>query len=132
MDPITLLLTALTAGATFVGKETVSAAIEDAYHGLKARILRKLANKPDAESVLAKHEEKPEVWEAPLKDALTEAAVDQDEEIIKAAQKLMALVNPQQAAMGKYNVQIAGNIQGFVQGDNAQVTMTFGDKPPEK
>ena len=132
MDPITLILTALATGATFVAKETVSEAIKDAYHGLKARIQRKFAGKPDAELVLAKHEEKPEIWKAPLTDALIETAADQDEEIIKAAQKLMTLVNPQQAAMGKYNVQITGDVQGFIQGNNVQVTMTFGDKPPEK
>ena len=132
MDPITLILTALAAGAAAGAQNTVSEAIKGAYRGLKTLVQRKFAGKPDAELVLAKYEEKPEVWEEPLKDALIEAATDQDEEIIKAAQKLMVLVNPQQAATGKYSVQITGNVQGFVQGDNAQVTMTFNDKPPEK
>jgi len=132
MDVMTLILTALTTGAALVAKATASEAIKDAYKGLKARLQRKFTGKPDAELVLAKHEAKPEVWEAPLKDALTEAAAHQDEEVIQAAQKLMALVNPQQAATGKYNVQITGNVQGFVQGDNAKVDMTFGGKPKEK
>ncbi|MDZ8141125.1 MAG: CHAT domain-containing protein [Nostoc sp. DedQUE04] len=51
------------------------------------------------------------------------------EEIIKADRELMAQVNPQKAAMSKYNTQIHGNVQGFIQGDNAQVEMTFRDKP---
>jgi hypothetical protein len=54
------------------------------------------------------------------------------EEIIKADQELIVQVNPQEAAMSKYNTQIHGNVQGFIQGDNAQVEMTFRDKPLEK
>ncbi len=132
MDPLTLILTALVAGAAAGTQSTAAEGIKDTYHGLKALIQRKFAGKPDAELALLKHEEKPEVWKAPLKDALIETAADRDEEIIKEAQKLMALVNPQQAAIGKFNTQITGNVQGFVAGDNAQVTMTFGEKPQEK
>jgi hypothetical protein len=131
MEPITLILTALTAGASAAGKETASEAIKDTYHGLRALIQRKFANKPEAELALAKHEEDPQVWEAPLKDALAKVSVDKDEELVKTAQKLMMLVNPQQATMGKYNVQITGNVQGFVQGDNSNVTMSFGEKSGE-
>ena len=58
--------------------------------------------------------------------------VDQDENIIETAQKVMTLIQPQQAAMGKYNVQITGNVQGYAQGDYQQVTMNFGNEPKEK
>jgi len=132
MDPITLILAALAAGAVAGVQATASEAIQDAYQSLKALVQHKFADKPEAELALAKHAEKPEIWEAPLKDALTQTGADKDKEIIKAAQALMTLVNPQQAAVGKFNVQITGNIQGFVQGDNTQVTMTFDDKPPKK
>jgi hypothetical protein len=132
MEPITLIITALTAGATAGAQAVAGEAIKDTYHGLKTLIRRKFAGKPEAEIALAKYEEKPQVWEAPLKEALAETDADQDEEIIQAAQKIMTLVSPQQAAMGKYNIQITGNVQGFVQGDDAQVTMTFGDKPQEE
>ncbi len=33
----------------------------------------------------------------------------------------------QQPTAGKYNVQISGNVKGIVQGDNANITMTFND-----
>jgi len=135
MDPITLILTALATGATAGASATATEAVKDSYNGLKTLIKRKFKKKkkPEAEIVLNKHEEKPNVWEAPLKEALVETATDKDVKIIRAAQKLMALVNPQQAAMGKFNVQIIGsNVQGFIQGDNANVTMNFGDTPREK
>lgn len=52
---------------------------------------------------------------------------DWDKDIILAAQKPMEQANPQQAAMGKYNVRIGGNVQGFVQGDHADVEINFDD-----
>ena len=85
MDPITVILTALVTGAAKVAGD----AIPDAYQGLKALIQKKFAGKPDAEMALAKHEEKPKVWEEPLKEALVESGVDQDQEILKAAQALL-------------------------------------------
>ena len=129
MDPITLILTALVAGAAAGAQGTASEAIKDAYHGLKSILSRKFAQKPESELALVKYEEKPEIWEAPLKDALSSIKADKDEELINAAQNLMVLINPQQAASGKYNVQITGNVQGLVQGDHAQVTMNFEKKP---
>jgi hypothetical protein len=131
MDPTTVIVTALATGAAAAAKETAGEVIKDAYHGLKALIQRKFADKPEADSILAKHAEKPAVWEAPLKEALAEVAADRDAAILTAAQQLMALIDPQQAATGKYTVHIAGNVQGVVQGDHAQVTMSFGN-PAEK
>jgi hypothetical protein len=80
---------------------------------------------------LAQHEKKPNVWEAPLKNALAETGADKDEAIVRAAEKLLKLVQPQQVGTGKYSVQI-GEAQGVVIGDEAKVEMTFGDKPKDK
>lgn len=129
MDPITLILTALAAGGAALAKGTLGEAGKEAYKGLKALIKRRFADKPEAETALVKYEDKPNVWEVPLKDALVETTTGRDEEIIMAAQQVMASVNPQQAAMGKYNVQITGDVQGFVQGDHAEVTMKFDNRP---
>ncbi len=129
MEPISLILGALAAGAIAGAQATASEAVKDSYQGLRTLIQSKLADKPSAEIVLAKHEEKPEVWQEPLKAELIEAAADQDQAIINAAQKLMALVNPnpQQTAMGKY-INQAEKIQGVVQGEQENVTMNFGNE----
>jgi hypothetical protein len=132
MDPITLIIAALTAGIVAGTQDTAKEAVKDAYNGLKTLLQRKFAGKSSAEVALAEHENDPETWEAPLKKALVQTQADQDQEIIAAAQKLMAQVNPQQAAMGKYNVQITGNVQGFAQGDYQHVNMNFGNPPKEK
>src|SRR5258708_6599048 len=128
MDPITLIVTALVAGVA----NTANQAVKDAYNGLKTLILRKFADKPKAQEILADHEQDPETYEKPLKKALTEAHLEEDQAILEAAQRVMTLVQPQQAAMGKYNVQITGNVQGFAQGDHQQVTMNFGNAPKEQ
>jgi hypothetical protein len=132
MDPISLLMTALVSGATASIKETASQAIKDTYNELKTLIHSKLAGKPVAEMALAQYETKPDVWKAPLQDSLKDAGIAQDTAIIEVAQKLMSLVQPQQAAQGKYNIQISGNVQGFAQGDHQTVNMSFGAEPEKK
>jgi hypothetical protein len=126
MDPISLIVMALTAGITAAVKDVSGEAVKDAYQGLKRLVRRRLAGDAAAEVALDKHADKPEVWEAPLKDALSQAGADRDKEIVAAAQRLMALVEPEQAAAGRFTVNVSGDVQGLVQGDHATVTMNFG------
>ncbi len=128
MEPITVILSALAAGALAGAQSSASDAVKDAYQGLKSLIQHKLSGKPEAELALVKHEEKPEIWKAPLTDALVESGIDKDDEIIKMAQQLIMLLNSQKETTGKFTMQTSGNIQGVVQGDGNQVTMTFGEK----
>jgi hypothetical protein len=127
MEPTTLIISALTAGATALGKEVVSAAAKDAYAKLKALVQKRFSGKPEAEMALAQHEKKPQVWKEPLKDALVETDVGKDEAIIQAAENLLKHIQPQQVGMGKYNVQI-GEAEGVVVGDHAKVEQHFGPK----
>jgi hypothetical protein len=127
MEPITLILTALSAGVSAAVKDTAGQAVRDAYAGLKSLIKRKLGGKAAAESALEQHEQAPEEWEKPLEHQLADAGVDQDEEIVRAAQRLLALADPEGARAGKFNVTITGG-KGVVVGDQAQVTMTFEDE----
>ena len=129
MEPTTLIVSALVAGAAAALQETASQAVKDAYVGLKALIQKRFAGRPEAEMALAQHEKKPEVWEVPLKDALTETGADKkDGDIVQAAEKLLKLVQPQQVGTGKYSVQI-GEARGVVIGDQAKVDMTFDEEP---
>jgi hypothetical protein len=132
MNPIDLILAALATGALTSIQATASEAIKDSYKGLKRLILQRFAANTDAAATLTKYEKQPEVWKAPLENELRQAGADQDETIVKAAQHLMILVYPQQAITGKFSVQITGNIQGYAQGDNQNVTMNFGNEPKER
>ena len=129
MDPITLIESALVAGAAAATKDTASEAIKDAYHSLKNLLLRKFAGKPKAQETLVDHEEDPENYEKPLKKFLTQEHIDQDQDILEAARQLMTLVQPQQIGMGKYNIQNTGTVQGQVIGEHNQVTQHFGELP---
>jgi hypothetical protein len=131
MDPLTLILTALTAGASASIQDTASQAIKDSYSGLKALILRKFSDQPKTQTVLDEYEEDPDTYEKPLRKALSTSHLDQDEELITAAHQMMTLVQPQQASMGKYNIQNTGTVQGQIVGDNSNVTMHFGNTPKE-
>jgi hypothetical protein len=127
MDPVSVVLAALAAGATGGAKDTASQAMKDAYAGLKALVKKRFEKKPQAEMALAEYEQDLDTWEKPLQKSLIEAGADQDEAIVRQAQQVLKLVNPQQASQGKYNVQI-GEGKGIVIGDHAQVTQTFDEQ----
>ena len=114
MDPITLILTALGAGAQSV----VSDVIKDTYTGLKTLIQRKFAGKASAEVALTEHETDPQTWQAPLKKALIQEHLDQDTEILQAAQALLDQLQAQQGGKG-YKQSIVGNYNAQVQGSGS-------------
>lgn len=125
MEPVSLIVTALTAGAAVALKDTASQAVKDAYSGLKTLIQKRFADKTSAQTALVEHEKDPETWEKPLQKSLAEVSADKDEEILQLAQQVLKLVQPQQASQGKYNINI-GEAKGTVIGDNASVTQNFG------
>ena len=127
MDPITLIVTALAAGAALGVTDTASATVKDAYAGLKALVKRRLGGGPDAELVLAKHEQAPETWQAPLMAELAEAGADGDRDLIAAAQALLDLVGEAGGA-GKYTVDVRG-AQGVQIGDHNRQDNVFNAPP---
>lgn len=128
MDPITLIVTALVAGAAMGMRDTASSAVKDAYSGLKALVRKRLAGRPDGELVLARHEEAPETWRAPLMEELNQAGTDHDADLIAAAEALMRLVDEAGGRAGKYSVDIRG-AQGVQIGDRNQQRNVFHAPP---
>jgi hypothetical protein len=128
MDPVTLIVAALAAGAA-VGLKDISAnAIKDAYVGLKGLLRRKFAGRPAAEMVLDQHEQEPDVYRAPLKSELSKTGAGQDPQVIEAARRLLELADPEGTARGKYEVR-ADIIQGAQFGDHNQQKNVFGATP---
>lgn len=126
MDPVSLILAALAAGATAAAQDTAEKTVKDAYTGLKALVKKRFEKKPHAEVALTEYEEDADTWEKPLQKSLIETGTDQDEAVIRQAEQVLKLVHPQQASQGKYNVQI-GDGRGIVIGDHARITQTFGE-----
>jgi hypothetical protein len=126
MDPISLIIAALAAGAIAGVKDTASQAVTDAYTGLKSLLRRRFAGNQQAEAALDQAERQPGSDQAPLAEHLRAAGADSDEELIRTARALLEQADPAGASAGKYNVRITGG-KGIVVGDAANVTMTFND-----
>ncbi len=94
MDPLSLIVAALAAGAAAAAKDTSGAAIRDGYQGLKALIQKRLAADPAASMVLQEHEKDPETYDAPLRKKLAVAALEQDQVILLAARQVLEQSTP--------------------------------------
>jgi hypothetical protein len=124
MDPITLIVTALAAGAALGAQDTMSAMVKDAYAGLKQLVNRRLGGAPSAELVLASHEQAPETWQAPLMAELAAVGADADRDLITAAQALLDLVGRADGRTGRYTVDVRG-AQGVQIGDHNRQDNVF-------
>jgi hypothetical protein len=124
MDPITLIVTALAAGAALGAKDTASTVVRDAYAGLKALVKKRLGGDPEVELVLAKYEKAPQTWQAPLMAELAQAAADRDPDVIVAAQALLDLTDRLGDQAGKFTVD-ARNATGVQIGDHNRQDNTF-------
>jgi hypothetical protein len=120
MEPVSLVIAALAAGAANGIANVAGTAIGDAYSTLKRLIGGKLAEKgkdPEAAEV-----RDPEKLKADLGAKLTDA--DIDDRIRAVATELLAKADPVGSRAGKYVVTVE-NSKGTVIGDNATITQTF-------
>src|SRR3954447_7343922 len=109
MDPVTLIVAALAAGAGAGGKDAAAQVVKDAYTGLKALVLRRVKDAPAGEVAVIEHEKDPDTWSAPLAKTLTTTGADRDPELVAAAQQLMELLDPAGAKAGTYTVTAYGD-----------------------
>jgi hypothetical protein len=130
IDPNSLLLTALTVGGGFVATQAASEAVKDAYRALRDRIKSRFADQPAAPLVLDEYSADPSTWEKPLRKLLTDTGADQDQELLALARRIMQEADPKQTALGKYNIQVAGQVQQMNVGEHQQVTASFGQPAP--
>jgi hypothetical protein len=128
VDPVTLIVTALAAGAALGLKGAASAAIEDAYAALKSLVRRRLIGRPDGELVVTRHEQAPETWAAPLVAELSAAGAGNDAGLVAAAQALMKLADVEGFQSGKYVVGVQGS-QGVQVGDHNVQANVFKSSP---
>jgi len=130
MDPITLIVTALAAGAASALQDDAKAAVKTAFERLRHLVKRRFASPDNGEFMLEKHAEAPDIWQAPLQRELEQSGAARDPELVDAAQELMKLLDPRGTGAGKYLVSVQGS-EGVQVGDhNSQVnnfgTMTAG------
>jgi hypothetical protein len=116
MDPITIIVTAITTGAILGLKDTTEQIIKDAYVGLKALIIRKYGSKGDVKDALKKVEDKPDSdsRKGMLREELEAAGAASDTELLKAAQDLLAVAKPD-IAYGQQTASITGDRNAVTQ-----------------
>ncbi len=123
MDPVTLILSALAAGAVAGAKDTAAEAVRDGYGALKRLVRGRLGGDISHEVALENYEKDPEIWKEPLKKALTDVGADRDEGIIEQARALLEQIPPD-SATAKYVTSIyGGQVTGWQQGDRNTLTI---------
>src|SRR5258708_697534 len=86
MEPVTLILAALAAGASAgvldALKDDVKEKARAAYARLHALVRKRVAGRPHGELALAEYESAPQKWEGLLTAELTEAGAAQDDALV--------------------------------------------------
>jgi hypothetical protein len=106
MDPITLIVTALAAGASAGMTDSVSQAVKDTYKGLKELVLRRVREQPAGEIAVLEHAQDPDTWRGPLTKALASGHADRDLDLVRVATQLLGLIDPEGTSAGTYNLSI--------------------------
>jgi hypothetical protein len=125
MEPVTLIVTALAAGAASALQDGAKDAVKVAYARLRDRVRQRFAGDPAAELVLAEHGTTPQTWDAPLAAKLIETGAADDSGLVDAARVLMIMLDEAGARSGKYDVSINAS-QGLQVGDHNTQTNIFG------
>lgn len=125
MDPVSLIVAALAAGAMAGAQGTANEAVKDAYAGLKDLVRRRLGRRPAGEVVLEQHEQDPAHWEKALEGELVKADAADDDEAVDAALALLGLLDAGGAQAGTYLTDVRG-AQGVQVGDRNIQHNTFG------
>jgi hypothetical protein len=94
MEPLSVIVGALTAGAAAAGKDVVTQAVKDAYGALKQMVVTRFGTKADVANAMQQVEQKPdsEGRQAVLKEELKSAGAHEDPDVAKQAQTLLALL----------------------------------------
>jgi UDP-2,3-diacylglucosamine pyrophosphatase LpxH len=106
MDPTTLILTALVAGASALAKGSLSEAGKDLYKAIKSKIQLRLQGQPQGQAILAEYEKDPETWEKPFRKTLLQVGAEKDQELLSLAKQLLVQIHYQR---GNHDVLIANS-----------------------
>ncbi len=108
MDPVTLIVTAVTAGAVAASKDVAAQAVKDGYAALKALIVRQFGQKVDV--VALEKDPDSEARQAVLKEELETAGAAQDAEVVQQAQALLDLLKEHGLELGpSYQAELRGS-----------------------
>jgi hypothetical protein len=133
VDPVSVVVGALIAGASGGVSASASAAVQGAYDALVGR-LRALFGRGEragevvagevVDDVVGGTQADPAAAESRLRAELVAAGAEGDADLLAAAQRLWALLDPSAFAAGKYRVDLRG-AQGVQVGDHNTQVVNF-------
>jgi cell division septum initiation protein DivIVA len=118
MEPVSMIIAALGAGAIAATKDTAGTVVKDAYQGLKTLIKKKFEGDVLGQAMVDAKPEEIKQAEGLLKDKITKAAADQDQEIIKLAQDLLDKIKEQPGGQEIINQTQTNTMSGNTIGGN--------------
>ncbi|MFI6332866.1 hypothetical protein ACIBBG_31740 [Micromonospora chersina] len=127
MSGVELIVAALAAGASAGVTNTATAAVQDAYAGLKKALRGWFGGSEGAWQMLQADETQPDVWRARLGDQLIASGASENAEILAAARRLLAAADPPTAKA--FNINVETN-HGAVGDFQAPVTFHQGPAVP--
>lgn len=131
MDPVSLVVAALVAGASAGLTEVAQTGVTDAYERLKAAVRRHLLDRTAADVILAEFDKTPDAYEAPIRLEVDKSGAAKDPRVQELAQALMELLDPAGFDQGKYVVDARG-ATGVQIGDHGNMNITLAtDRGPQ-
>lgn len=110
VDPISVIIGALTAGALAGAQDVASSSIKDSYDRLKSLVRNRFGGRAAAEVALDEHEQDPESWEPALRSELLRAGLDADHQVVEHARALLGMISPNSSVGGDtFNVDNRGS-----------------------
>jgi hypothetical protein len=125
MEPVTLILAALAAGASAGALDSLKDDVREkagtAYEWLRSLAAKRVSGRQNGELVLARYGAAPQKWEGLLAAELTEAGAGGDADLVAAAKAFMELVDQSDAKSEKYSVTVRDSSGVQVGDSNFQV-----------
>jgi hypothetical protein len=124
MEPITTaIIAAIAAGALKAAGSIGEKAIADSYAGLKALIVRKFGQQSDVVKAVESVEARPESAgrQQTLAEEAAAAKLDQDQDVVKAAQELIEQIKAQPGGQAHIQSAVGSYIAQADRGSTAQV-----------
>jgi hypothetical protein len=135
VDPVSLIVGALAAGASAGLRDMATASVKEAYQSLRTAVAARFAGHQPAEMVLTQYETDPDTWATPLDKALRETRAADDPAVVAAAEQLLRLLDAEGGGVsaGDGGVAVGGDIRadrGSVAGGVIHGGVTMGNPPP--
>jgi hypothetical protein len=85
----------------------------------------------DPDDLVAAVEADPDTYREALRQALSAADAEQDQELVRAARRVLELADPDGVLAGKYQIQMRGST-GVQIGDANTMTLNLNDQHPRR